>query len=679
MCRIEGDCTYLCDQARSGRTCRDLRRVPVVYTHQKGSASRDDTPSPVNPPTPTSSGTYFTQRRRPSNSGSRPSTRDGQRLNPEIIIEIGSKKGKGSKYPSVSISTKGHKRQSFGSTGSNDAAIDSGESEASYAVRTGFPDAPLPPPAAFDQPNTFLPTPLASHGYYHRQTPSASSSQTPSLTVLSEPDFDRSTGRRNTRPSATVIHNSSPIPASPTRPQHGFSSGPYKTKSIAPRDPLQVAQTSTSINPLDYDQYADYSGSSRASSGIAETTRPTKNSGQRRKKASEDLRYQEDVDQKKKEDLENDKHVRFELGRYEAREKERAERAQAEKEKERAALREEARERERAERAQAEKERERAALREEARERERAARAQAEKERERAALKEEERKRKKLERLEQEKKELEDKRAKERKKERSKPPTTDYPTRPTNTRRMSSLMTPQEQAEQKRLVEADSLIMQTEKQAAEAREREERRAAARQQQDSSTYYDPRAGDRSLSNANAPSKPRRDSVASAMRPSGLTRTSSKRRPSISQPNPPTVSAQPPTDFSTRPSNSRAHAPPPLSFPKTFNQDYGRPPSARRPSLTPDNPFSPGSVNSPAADPWDLRNMEPALPSARSSDSRQHHGMQPRGDPIIHGPTRPVRRASDYVSAFDDDDDGMEDYPPRFASRTGLSRSDSRRKH
>lgn len=507
MCRIEGDCTYLCDQARSGRTCRDLRRVPVAYTHQKGSASRDDTPSPVNPPTPTSSGTYFTQRRRPSNSGSRPSTRDGQRLNPEIIIEIGSKKGKGSKYPSVSISTKGHKRQSFGSIGSNDAAIDSGESEASYAVRTGFPDAPLPPPAAFDQPNTFLPTPLASHGYYHRQTPSASSSQTPSLTVLSEPDFDRSTGRRNTRPSATVIHNSTPTPASPTRPQHGFSSGPYKTKSIVPRDPLQVAQTPTSINPLDYDQYADYSGSSRASSGIAETTRPTKNSGQRRKKPSEDLRYQEDVDQKKKEDLENDKHVRFELDRYEAREKERAERAKAEKE------------------------RDRAALREEARERDRAARAQAEKERERAALKEEERKRKKLERLEQEKKELEkkeleEKRAKERKKERSKPPTTDYPTRPTNTRRMSSLMTPQEQAEQKRLVEADSLIMHTEKQAAEAREREERRAAARQQQDSSTYYDPRAGDRSLSNANAPSKPRRDSVASTMRPSGLTRTSSK---------------------------------------------------------------------------------------------------------------------------------------------------------
>ncbi|EUC42952.1 hypothetical protein COCMIDRAFT_102179 [Bipolaris oryzae ATCC 44560] len=660
MCRIEGDCTYLCDQARSGRTCRDLRRVPAAYTHQKGSASRDDTPSPVNPPTPTNSGAYFTQRRRPSNSGSRPSTRDGQRLNPEIIIEIGSKKGKGSKYPSVSISTKGHKRQSFGSIGSNDAAIDSAESEASYAVRTGFPDAPLPPPA-FDQPNTFLPTPLASHGYYHRQTPSASSSQTPSLTVLSEPDYDRSTGRRNTRPSATVIHNSTPAPASPTRPQNGFSSGPYKTKSIVPRDPLQGAQTPTSTNPLDYDQYADYSGSSRASSGIAETTRPTKNSGQRRKKPSEDLRYQEDVDQKKKEDLENDKHVRFELGRYEAREKERAERAQAEKEKE-----------------------QRAALREEARARERAARAQAEKERERAALKEEERKRKKLERLEQEKKEqekkeLEEKRAKDRKKEKSKPPTTDYPTRPTNTRRMSSLMTPQEQAEQKRLVEADSLIMQTEKQAAEAREREERRAAARQQQDSSTYYDPRAGDRSLSNANAPSKPRRDSVASTMRPSGLTRTSSKHRPSITQPNPPTVSAQPPTDFSTRPSNPRAHAPPPLSFPKTFNQDYGRPPSARRPSLTPDNPFSPSAVQSPAADPWDLRNMEPALPSARSSDIRQHHGMQPRGDPIIHGPTRPVRRAPEYVSAFEDDDDGMEDYPPRFASRTGLSRSDSRRKH
>jgi hypothetical protein len=56
--------------------------------------SRDDTPSPINPPTPTSPGTYVVQQRRLS--GSHP-TRDGQRIKPEIIIQIGSSKGKDSK------------------------------------------------------------------------------------------------------------------------------------------------------------------------------------------------------------------------------------------------------------------------------------------------------------------------------------------------------------------------------------------------------------------------------------------------------------------------------------------------------------------------------------------------------------------------------------------------------
>ena len=227
------------------------------------------------------------------------------------------------------------------------------------------------------------------------------------------------------------------------------------------------------------------------------------------------------------------------------------------------------------------------------------------------------------------------------------------------------MMTPQEQAEQQRLLEADALFMQGEKQAAEAREREERRAAARQQQESSAYYDPRGGDRSLSSAN-PSKPRRDSAASITRPSGLV-NSSWRRPSISQPSPPTSSAQLPTDYSTRPQTTRVRAPPPLSFPKNFNQDYGRPPSARRPSLTPDNPFLSASVASPTADPWDLRNMDSALPSTRTSDGRKHHT------------TQPVPRTPHYVSAFDDEDIGFDDFPPSFASRTGLSRSGSKKKH
>jgi hypothetical protein len=293
-------------------------------------------------------------------------------------------------------------------------------------------------------------------------------------------------------------------------------------------------------------------------------------------------------------------------------------------------------------------------LEQEERERKRLERLEQE-ERERKRLErlaQEERERKKLERLEQER---EEQRAKDRKKERSKPPTADTTKRPSSSRRMSSMMTPQEQAEQQRLLEADTLFMQTEKQAAEAREREERRAAARQQQESSAYYDPRGGDRSLSSANTPNKPRRDSAASITRPSGLVNTSSRRRPSISQPNPPTANA---TDYSTR-QQTRTRAPPPLSFPKNFNQDYARPPSARRPSLTQDNPFS---VASPTADPWDLRYMDSALPPTRTSDGRKAHTTQPV-----------------YVSTFDDEDTGFDDFAPSFASRTGLGRSGSKRKH
>ncbi|KAL6155035.1 hypothetical protein ACJBU6_06638 [Exserohilum turcicum] len=581
-----------------------------------------------------------------SNSGSRiarphrPSTRDGQRINPEIIIEFGSKKGKGGKYSSVSFSTKNQKHPSLGSLGSNDAAVDFADSEASYTLRTGFPEAPLPPPAAYDQPNTFLPTPPMPHGYYSPYTPSASSSQTPSLTIPSEADFDLPATRRATRPSATIIHNPTVGPSSPTKPQQAPSSGSYKVKRIAPRDLPHDDPAPSSLHPLDYDQYADYPNPSRATSGVAETTRPTKNTSERRKKLSEDLSYQDDADRKRTDDAakaENDKHVRFELGRYEARAKERSERALAEKEKDRATAREA------------------------------------------------ERQRKKAERLEQERKELEEQRAKERKKERSKPPATEHTKRPSNSRRLSSLMTPEEQAEQRRLLEADSLFMQGEKQAAEAREREERRAAARQQQEASTYYDPRGGDRSLSNNNNASTtqrstmPRHDSFASTTRPSGLSRTSSKRRPSISQPSPPPANTQSSADYSVRSPSTRTRAPPPLSFPKNFNQDHTRPSSSRRASITQDNPFSPTSVTSPTHDPWDVRNGDSAPPPTRPSESSRYQITQPRDDPIVHSPTRSVRRTTDYVSVFDGDDDGVEEYPPVYASRLGLSRSGSRRKH
>ncbi|CAI9630826.1 unnamed protein product [Alternaria burnsii] len=110
--------------------------------------------SPTNPPTPTSSGAYLVQTRRSSDSGSRPSTRDGQRpIHPEIIISFGSKKDKTKKYPSISVSTKPFHQSSIGPRESNKAAVDSDSeaavspdtegSETSYTLRTGFPEVSM--------------------------------------------------------------------------------------------------------------------------------------------------------------------------------------------------------------------------------------------------------------------------------------------------------------------------------------------------------------------------------------------------------------------------------------------------------------------------------------------------------------------------------------------------------
>ncbi|KNG52199.1 quinate transport protein [Stemphylium lycopersici] len=636
MCRIKGDRVDYCERAHSGQTC-EVKRSSRTYSHTRGSGSRDDTPSPVHPLTPNGSGTYLTQHRRPSNSGSRPSTRDGLRVTNDLIIVSGSKKGRSGKYQHVTFSTKGNKRSSLGSLGSNEAAIDSAGSDASYTLRTGFPEAPLPPPNAYDHPNTYLPTPSVSHGYHNHHTWSPSSSQTPSLTVTAEADHDLPAGRRGARPPAPIIHNPILVPPSSTRPQVETSSGPYRTSRVVPSGVSQGAYTPTGTSPLDYDQYADFSGSSRTNSGAAEPSRPAKNSSERRKKPSGDRNYQEDFDRKVAQALEkdeNDKQVRFELGRAKARAEERAERALAEKEKERAAERE--------------------------------ARHQ----------------RKAAERLENEKRELEEQKVKDRKKEKSKPLMTDYSKRPTSSRKYSSSMTQEQQAEQWRLLEADRLAMQSEKQAAEEREREEARAAARQQQETSSYYDPRGGDRTLSNANNPTMPRRgslsrhDSVASTRPP--LTRSSSKRRSSVSQPSSPIINTQP-AEYSARPPSSRTHAPPPLSFPKSFNPGYSRPQPARRPSFGQEsNPLSPSFSTSSGRDQWDMRAMESALPSTRPSGESRYYTTQSR-EPVISYSARPVRRPTDYVSTFDDDDD-VSDYvdPPVYVSRPGISRSGSRRK-
>ncbi|CAN9272694.1 unnamed protein product [Alternaria alternata] len=99
-----------------------------------------------------------------------------------------------------------------------------------------------------------------------------------------------------------------------------------------------------------------------------------------------------------------------------------------------------------------------------------------------------------------------------------------------------------------------------------------------------------------------------------RPAELDQTPSKRRTSISQPNPPALNTQVPAEI-YQPHSSRKRAPPPLSFPKNYDQNYARTPSSRRPSFSGlENPFAaPSSIKSPSVtspDPWDLRTVESA---------------------------------------------------------------------
>lgn len=621
---------FPCDKSRGGKLCSNVKTRTAEYHPKRGSLSRDDTPSPNNPPTPTGTGTYLVQQRRPSGSGARPSTRDGiKAIKPEIVIEFGSKKDKTKTYPSISVSTGAYKRSSLGasSIGSNDLAIDSPGSDASHTVRTGFPEAPLPPPAAFGHSKTYVPTPTDTHGRHHRQTSSTSSftgsSRTPSLYVTSD-DYDSPTHSRNAMYPPTIVHNQpvAAAPSSPSRTPVGGRTGSYRTSVIAPQTFAHDTHTPDGLFPLDYGDLADRSGSSHASSGAPESKRRPKSSDDRRKK-EDDRRRQEEAAKE-----ENTRQVRFDLGRHEARARERAENTLAEKERIRAEDREEAHRRKQKER---------------------------------------------------ERQEREDRVAKERSKERSKPPT--KPIAVKQARRMS--MTQDQIEEQRRLLAAEDAHMQEERLLAEAREREERNALFRQQQETPGYYDPRGGDRTLSNvtsavARRNSVSRRNSVTAPSAPTGLKRSDSTRRTQVVQPNPP----PPSQDYSARAPSTRQKAGPPVSFPTNFNQDYIRPTSARRSSISHENPFAPNPTVAPPTthDPWDVRVVQDALPTTTTRPPVEgRYTLQQRGEAVINRSvthsqaqqaTRALRRTTaDYDNVFETDSDSYESYPPSRLGQSG----------
>jgi hypothetical protein len=603
--------TFPCSQARSGRLCPNVKKRTTEYYPKKAIAPRNDTPSPINPPTPTGTGSYLVQQRRPSSSGGRPSTRDGPK---SIIIDFGSNKSK--KYAGNA-----HKRPSLNASSADDIAI---ESPGSDTVRTGYPEAPLPPQTAvFGHTDDYITPPSTSHGYHHRHTSSSSSytgsSRTPSLYVTSDPDYESPASTRSTKlPPAIHYSSATGAPSSPSksRIRGGTSSASYNLTVVAPHggnSHESHAQDGHSLH--DYQDFADRSASSHASSGASAKSRKGKTSEQPRRGKDGERRRQEEIAREVADALakeENIKQVRFELDRPKVRAQERAETLLAEKEKQRAIEREETRQR---------KERER-----------------------------------------------EPEPVKPHRKDKSQPPTSNTSTRRQSTSRRASVsMTQAQQEEQRRLLAAELGHMQGESRAAEAREREERKSLLMQQQQDLPYYNPRSG--GLPNS-GPAVARRGSVSSDARPTTLGRSNS-RRTSIVQPNPPPINTQSLQNY-PQPS-ARSHGPPPVSFPANFNP---RPTSARRSSFSSqeipfagprlsgsnlDNPFATvPSVISPQVtvhqDPWDARNLREALPPREKSDGR--YTIQRRGEEVIkasgtHSAARKATRAMGRVSGYEDD--------------------------
>lgn len=698
--------SFPCHKARRGKLCSNVTRKTTEYHSRPPQVARDDTSSPAsyNPPTPTSNGTYLVQQRQPQGVSRRPSTKE-KVVKPEIIIEFGSRKDKSKKYPSSS--SKGYKRSSLGasSIGSNDIAIDSPGSDPSYPIRTGFPEASVPP----SQPPAYTTRPAAPLSH-QRHTSSASgsslttSSQPPSLYATSEPESPST--RKPARYPPTIVHNPPPgaasgvPPSSPTatRGQGAGPSSPYRTKVHVPKDSTGNVGAD-GVFPVGYSDFQDFSNSSRASSGKAPapeiTDRDAERARQRKLRAEEDRRRQERADHEMAQAIARDeeaRQVRFELGRAEFRAQERAENQYAQNEARRAEEREEARQR---------------------KQREQDERVARETRKEKAdRLKEE------IARKEREVRKAEQADPRRRERRDSRPPTRD----PTKRHSRRNSMSQHDIIEQKRLLAETEAQMAREREATEQREREERAAFLREQQQTTQYWDPRGGDR-YPVPNEPGFSRRNSVSgrrgsmSSNAPTvGLGRTNSQRRVSVIQPAPPTGlppinTNVPPNQYSTRPPSSSHQNPPPLLFSPGSGQTYSRPPSARHASYEnpfaqpptrvsntsqDSNPFAQGQ-NRPSPpvttrDPWDARDLRDALPresaprsghNRQSSDSHQNT-LHRRGKDVIeqasyrqHERARQASRNMGKVVGFEDDyedsdSENEEDKVAGYGPRLGLGK-------
>lgn len=634
--------SFLCQHARNNQLCPNARRRKVDdYPLGPPLITRDDTSSPAstyNPPTPTGSGTYLLEERAPSHSRKSSNAKESKRLiQPEIIIQIGSsKKDKGREYRGST--SKSYKRSSLGaaSIASNDIAVESPSSDASFTLRTGFPEAPMPPATP-----AYAARPAGTQGHGYSNSASSITSQAPSLYVSSEPGS--SSLPRTSRNHPTVIHNPTgdlSLPSPSTQGPSYAASVTYRTTIVEPRGSTEQARAAPSVR-FDNSDHIIPVGVSNDPTDRARTTRNFAHDAEQ----SRDLQARADVgkregefEREKREARQLDeeaRQARLELGRFESRANERAENSYAYREMRRMEEREEARKKREQERAAEEARRKK--KEEEAAEE---ARQQQRRElNERAAIAaRREAERQRLEALAEKERQLKDTEAKLRKRQ--------------HRRSMSHSHQDAATQERKRLLAETHAQMAIEREAAEQREREEEAALAAitmsppstqgQQEQAVTdphYYDPRGGSRipganqnvGLGRRNSISA-RRSSISSAALPAPLGQTSSKRRTSIVQQGPPVSLSAHSNVFSTT-----------TVFPTSSQVSYTQPPSVRHSSYEVENPFaapptrlphppqSNASVQPEAPNAFDVRNLREAVPmeptrprhARQYSDDRHHH--------------------------------------------------------
>lgn len=324
--------TTLCDRGkRRGKMCS---KVDVRRTEYPDPTSSPIASSPVTP-------NHHTQARRPSVS-SRSSTREGsvKSLKPEIHVALTMRNG----MPQVSITTGKSKRESSGSTSAHESA----GSEASYTVRTGFPDISPPPfqpghsglrpqSGHYRNPSSDESIPSSirlSHAY-----PNSSDYETPSLAT------GTTASSSSTRPLVHHAPRTSSMPAqiNTTLGQGNGLASSHRTTEYVPRE----VYTETPARAERSQRPTSYYDSSVAPEIIERADARERQRAEARKR-QEALDLQHAASQAQEE---NTKHVRFsEKDRGKLRAEERAQNNYALHELRRAEERERAREQNRKDR-----------------------------------------------------------------------------------------------------------------------------------------------------------------------------------------------------------------------------------------------------------------------------------------------------------------------------------------